>query len=97
MGNYRCRRIKAINTYPFGRVTCPIGVDYENACLETSIEYDISDLTKLVEDISWYYGFKADQSQRQREIHDLAYKLAKLLHKEKSLHGQLWSPIKIKL
>lgn len=91
------RTIKTIDTYPFGHVTSPVSVDYKNECLETSIEYGISDLANLVEDIRWYYSSKSDQSQRQSEIGDLAYKLAKLLRKEKSVHGRIWSPIKIKL
>ena len=97
MGLFSRRTLKTIDTYPFGHVTSPVSVDYENGCLETSIEYGISDLTKLVENIHWYYLTKSDRSQRQSEISDLACKLAKLLHKEKSVLGRIWSPIKIKL
>ena len=97
MGMFNRRTVRTIDTFPFGHVTCPISVDSENECLETRIEYSIADLTKLIEDIRWYYALKSDQSQRQSEISDLAYKLAKLLGKEKSVHGRIWSPIKIKL
>lgn len=90
------RAIKTIDTYPFGHVTSPITVDPENECLETSIEYGIDDLAMFMENIYFYYTWKAERSQRQSEIADLAHKLAKLLKKEKGVVGRIWSPIKVK-
>ena len=97
MGLFKCRSIKTIDSCLFGRVTCPILVDYDSGCLETHIEYGISDLTNLMQDISFYYATKSDRSQRQSEISELAAKLSHLLKKEKCVHGRIWSPIKLKL
>lgn len=84
---------KSIDVCPFGRVECPMQVDHKHGRLETYIEYDIKDLVRLVDQACWYYLRKADRTQRQDEISNLFYRLKKLLEKEKSVLGRIWSPI----
>ena len=86
-------RPKSIDTYPFGRVECPMQVDHKEGRLETYITYGIKDLVNLIDGAHEYYLFKAERTQRQGEIADLLGKLKKLLKKEKSVVGRIWSPI----
>lgn len=87
---------KTIDTCAFGRVECPISVNYDQECLETFITYGIKDLVKFVDSVHWYYIMKSDKTQRQCEIAELLYKLSKLLGKEKSVEGRIWAPILLK-
>ena len=89
----RFKNPKTIDTCDFGRVECPISVNYEQECLETFITYGINDLVKLVDNAHWYYLMRSDKTKRQSEIAELLYKLSKLLRKEKSVEGRIWAPI----
>ena len=82
---------KTIDACSFGRVECPISVNYDEECLETFISFGIKDLVKLVDSAHWYYLMKTERTQRQNEIADLFCKLSRLLVKEK-----IWSPIVLK-
>lgn len=86
-------KIQTIDTCDFGHVECPIQVDGVKGSLETYLVYGIKDLVSLVDHAAWYYAIKPDRSQRQAEISDLFNKLSRLLSKEKSVCGRIWSPI----
>ncbi len=88
-----CTSPKSIDTDSFGRVVCPLQVNTEEGRLETYLTYDVKDLAHLIGDARWYYASKTDRSQRQNEIADLLCKLERLLKKEKSVVGRIWSPI----
>lgn len=89
----RFRTAKSIDVFPFGHVKAPLQVNDEGDGFETTIDFDINDLNKLVDSSYWYYALKGDQTHRQQEIAELFGKLRKLLRKEKSVIGRIWSPI----
>ena len=83
---------KSITTFSFGHVISPITVQGNQ--LYSYLEYDITDLAKLINDIGDFYSSESGKSQRKKEIAFVAKKRAELLKKEKRLHGRIWSPIK---
>lgn len=89
--------LKSIDVDNFGRVVAPIQADTRNERLETYIVFGIKDLRALVSAIQHYYLFKTNRSSRQEEIADLAFKMERLLSKEKSVDGRIWSPVKLSI
>ena len=85
--------LETIDTFPFGSVECLLLANHEDKGFETQINYGIHDLVNFMQSLYWFYCGKPKRTQRQKEIADLAIKLATLLQKEKRVKGRIWSPI----